>query len=193
MGHHHTHHDHDHDNDHNELKKSSSLPLSLWGQLMRPHQTVVNGRTDGKIIIAALMVLIPAIFRKRLTRMDFGIFAAIAASLSVFDTLRLATKQWIARVKTFQENLGKHSTPLTRKYFFKNDNAADRITLLGVYVNILLSVSKFAGGIGKRIVIYKFYDVCQLSTELNIRPRLDVLPVCSILHTSILNGSYFVC
>ena len=47
----------------------------------------------------------------------------------------------------FQEGLVKHSTPLTRQYFFKNDNAADRITLLGVYINVVLSVVKFSGGI----------------------------------------------
>jgi cation diffusion facilitator family transporter len=47
----------------------------------------------------------------------------------------------------FQEGLVKHSTPLTRKYFFKNENAADRITLAGVYINIILSIAKFFGGI----------------------------------------------
>jgi len=47
----------------------------------------------------------------------------------------------------FQEGLVKHSTPLTRQYFFKNENAADRITLLGVYINVVLSVVKFCGGL----------------------------------------------
>jgi len=53
----------------------------------------------------------------------------------------------IAKVQAFQLSLLKHSTPLTRKYFFKNENAADRVTLLGVWINIILSISKFAGGI----------------------------------------------
>eukprot|EP00607_Mallomonas_marina_P010643 CAMPEP_0182422498 /NCGR_PEP_ID=MMETSP1167-20130531/8228_1 /TAXON_ID=2988 /ORGANISM="Mallomonas Sp, Strain CCMP3275" /LENGTH=280 /DNA_ID=CAMNT_0024600629 /DNA_START=469 /DNA_END=1308 /DNA_ORIENTATION=+ len=53
----------------------------------------------------------------------------------------------IARVKAFQQSLSKHTTPLTRKYFFKNDNAADKITLLGVAVNLFLSIIKFFGGI----------------------------------------------
>ena len=33
------------------------------------------------------------------------------------------------------------------KYFFKNENAADRITLLGVWINLVLSASKLVGGI----------------------------------------------
>jgi len=42
----------------------------------------------------------------------------------------------------------KHSTPLSADYFFRNDNAADRVTFLGAIVNILLSAGKFAVGVG---------------------------------------------
>lgn len=33
------------------------------------------------------------------------------------------------------------------KYFFKNENAADRVTLLGVWINLVLSASKLVGGV----------------------------------------------
>jgi divalent metal cation (Fe/Co/Zn/Cd) transporter len=56
-------------------------------------------------------------------------------------------------MKNLQESLGKHSTPLTRKYFFKNENAADRVTILGVWINIVLSVGKFFGGIGMSCIL----------------------------------------
>lgn len=41
----------------------------------------------------------------------------------------------------------KHSTPLSADYFFRNDNAADRVTFLGVIVNLLLSAGKFVVGV----------------------------------------------
>lgn len=39
--------------------------------------------------------------------------------------------------------------PVSGKYFFKNQNAADKVTLLGVAINVLLSLTKFIGGVGK--------------------------------------------
>ena len=42
----------------------------------------------------------------------------------------------------------KHSTPLSAAYFFRNENAADRVTFLGAIVNILLSAGKFIVGVG---------------------------------------------
>ncbi len=48
----------------------------------------------------------------------------------------------------------KHTTPVTRTYFFKNENAADRVTLLGVCVNLLLSVVKLFGGIGETVASF---------------------------------------
>ena len=94
-------------------------------------------------------MFIPALIRKKFSKLDFGIFAITAVALSVFDSARYVVKKYISKIKMFQESMVKHSTPLTRKYFFKNENAADRITLAGVYINIILSLAKFFGGIGK--------------------------------------------
>ena len=41
----------------------------------------------------------------------------------------------------------KHSTPITAKYFFRNENAADRVTLLGGIINLVLSLGKFVVGV----------------------------------------------
>ena len=149
MGHSHTHDHHDDDDDQMDmLRKGPELSFSLWGQLMRPKETLLH-RPQGKVFLAALLILIPALIRKRFRKLDFGIFAVTAVALSVFDSARFAVKKYMSKIKMFQETMVKHSTPMTRKYFFKNDNAADRITLAGVYINIILSVAKFCGGIGK--------------------------------------------
>ena len=42
----------------------------------------------------------------------------------------------ISLFPTVRENVMKHTTPLTKSYFFKNENAADRVTLLGIYMYI---------------------------------------------------------
>lgn len=41
----------------------------------------------------------------------------------------------------------KHSTPLSADYFFRNDNAADRVTFLGVIINLVLSSGKAVVGV----------------------------------------------
>ena len=153
MGHSHTHDHHDEEeHDHDGTARSGpELSFSLWGQLLRPKETLLY-RPQGKVFLAALLVLIPALIRRKFTRQDLGIFGATAVALSVFDSARFAVKKYISKIKMFQESLVKHSTPITRKYFFKNENAADRITLAGVYINIVLSIAKFCGGIGMLIL-----------------------------------------
>jgi hypothetical protein len=165
MGHSHSHHhhghghDHSHDHDHHDeeeddeirrekMMQGPELSFSLFGQILRPKNTLLR-RPLGKIVLAALIVAAPALIRKKFTRFDAGAFAVLSTALTAFDSIRFALKKWISRVKLFQEGLVKHSTPITRQYFFKNENAADRITLLGVYINVILSVVKFVGGLGE--------------------------------------------
>lgn len=146
MGHSHGHHEHDHKED-QKLSTGPELSFSSFGQLLlRPKETLLK-RPQGKIFLAALIVLIPALIRKRFSRIDAGVFLVSAVTLSVFDNFKSGVKQYISRIKMFQESLVQHSTPITRKYFFKNENAADRVTLVGVYINVFLSITKFFGGI----------------------------------------------
>lgn len=129
--------------------KTPALSLSLWGRLMRQGARLMQQGSQpiGKILVAALFVGVPAMARRRVTKVDIGIFAATATLLNAFDTVKSLYRRWANQIKFLQESVIKHSTPITRKYFFKNDNAADRVTLLGVAVNIALAVGKFAGGV----------------------------------------------
>lgn len=102
-----------------------------------------------RIMVLAIGVsfLIPVLLRRRITKTDFVTFVLTTASLSVFDKFRSVFKPWVRKFKSFKDNVLKHTTPITKSYFFKNENAADRVTILGVWINILLSIIKFAGGI----------------------------------------------
>jgi cation diffusion facilitator family transporter len=71
----------------------------------------------------------------------------MTSALTFFGEAKRSVKNGIKKLKSFQQSLIRHSTPLTRKYFFKNENAADRVTLLGLWINISLSVIKFVGGV----------------------------------------------
>ena len=110
MGHSHAHHDHaheddDHDHDHTHAhevepslrRTAANLPFSLWGQLLNPQSTLLQKRS-GKVLLAALIVVIPAFVRKSFTRLDVAAFGVISAVLLVFDGLRFATKKWISKV-----------------------------------------------------------------------------------------------
>lgn len=65
--------------------------------------------------------------------------------------MRSETKYILNQVKVLRDGLKKHTPPITKKnatkYLFQNDNAADRVTLVGVVVNLLLSVGKGIVGI----------------------------------------------
>ena len=54
----------------------------------------------------------------------------------------------MSKGESWRLSMLKHSTPLSADYFFRNDNAADRVTFLGVIVNLLLSAGKFIVGVG---------------------------------------------
>jgi cation diffusion facilitator family transporter len=74
-------------------------------------------------------------------------FLASFLSMFVWDGLKSSLTSYMLKFASLQSSLVKHSTPLTRKFFFRNENAADRVTLLGIFVNVVLSISKFWGGI----------------------------------------------
>ena len=102
-----------------------------------------------KVLISLCFLVVPLMVKRRLSRLDGLSFVAIAILLNVFDSAKVALKQQLQRAKAFQESVVKHSFSSfdSRKFFFKNDNAADRVTLLGVWINIVLSVIKFSGGV----------------------------------------------
>lgn len=147
-GHSHAHHDHERKDPalFDEVPASLAIgrerSLSAWGKLLRTPR-----RKSFQIFFASILVFTPAAFRRRIPAIqDISIFLVIASVLGVYDWGRRTSRNFIQKAKSWQEGLLKHTTPLTREFFFKNENAADRVTLLGVMVNIILSIFKFVAG-----------------------------------------------
>jgi hypothetical protein len=101
MGHSHGHHDHAHENSehekHEKVLTGPEVPFSLWGQLLRPRETFLR-RPPGKVFLAALLVGIPAIMRKRFNKIDLGVFILTSVALTIFDSVKFAVKRYRVRV-----------------------------------------------------------------------------------------------
>ncbi|KAL7529036.1 hypothetical protein ACHAWF_002818 [Thalassiosira exigua] len=136
MGHSHSHHHHDHS--HATAKRSAPK-----GWMRRPV----------RVLFAALITLLPPIVKRRslinsITKTDLGAFVLTSGILAIFDSIRDEAKALMNKGESWRASMLKHSTPLSADYFFKNDNAADRVTFLGVIINLLLSAGKFVVGVG---------------------------------------------
>eukprot|EP00601_Ochromonadales_sp_CCMP2298_P010485 CAMPEP_0173253964 /NCGR_PEP_ID=MMETSP1142-20121109/21641_1 /TAXON_ID=483371 /ORGANISM="non described non described, Strain CCMP2298" /LENGTH=235 /DNA_ID=CAMNT_0014187309 /DNA_START=96 /DNA_END=800 /DNA_ORIENTATION=+ len=117
----------------------------LWLQLKNPKKLQTP---QAKVfMIASAFFLISSIVRRRICRWDVLVFGGLTASMSVFNVLKASAKEWASRMMLVKDGIVRHSTPITGNYFFNNQNLADRVTLLGVAINIVLSISKLAGGI----------------------------------------------
>jgi hypothetical protein len=109
----------------------------------------VKRRRFALLVFAAMANLGPPLWKHHsVTQSDVVAFVAISASLTLVETtIRRQVKSGLARIRQWTDGIRKHSTPLSRKYFFQNDNAADRVTLLGGIINLVLSVGKFGVGV----------------------------------------------
>lgn len=142
MGHSHSHHHH------HEPKPETKIqpmvkPTTLRGKII--HQLARRGKTISILFAAAATILPVLLFRqRRLNRMDVALFAIISTAISLVDKVRSQTKSIIEKAKGIRDGLIKHAPPpmSASKYLFQNDNAADRVTLVGVIVNLVLSVGK---------------------------------------------------
>lgn len=142
MGHDHSH-SHSHGHEHDEHEKHAVRGLSSLGELVRPLP-----RLERHVLLSVAIVLIPLLFRRRrATKVDLGLFVVVTTLLATFDGAKSATKAWISKLNSVRASLLKHSTPITARYLFRNENVADRVTLLGLVINVLLSISKLWGGI----------------------------------------------
>jgi cation diffusion facilitator family transporter len=157
MGHSHSHHHHHHHNDRHRdpstttttttttttVKKVSS-PRGGWGGKL----LLLSGRRAVRILFAGLITLLPPILKRApLARADVGAFVLTAGILSIFDIVRDEARALLTKGESWRVSWLKHSTPLSADYFFRNDNAADQVTFLGIIVNVLLSAGKFAVGV----------------------------------------------
>lgn len=116
---------------------------------------LLSSRQTVRVIFAALITLLPPILKqksflihKSLTRTDIGAFFLTSGMLAISNSIRDEAKAVISKGESWRISMLKHSTPLSADYFFRNDNAADRVTFLGVIVNLLLSAGKFVVGVG---------------------------------------------
>ena len=148
LGHDHSH-SHHHDDTHCDDRAPSLPLLSSWGRGLHFLGLLLQPRPQAQrnLLISSLIMLVPVLVRRRFTRLDAGIFVLAASALTLFDSAKRASRTLLRKVNGIRATLAKHSTPITKEYFFKNDNAADRVTLLGVVVNVGLSITKFAGGL----------------------------------------------
>lgn len=152
MGHSHSHHHH-HSHDHSSsaaAAKKRPLPKGWRGKLL-----LFSSRRAVRILFAGLITLLPPIIKQKslavrsvITQTDVVAFLLIAGVLAIFDSIRDETKALLSMGEKWRSSMIKHSMPLSADYFFRNDNAADRVTFLGAIVNVLLSAGKFVVGVG---------------------------------------------
>jgi cation diffusion facilitator family transporter len=87
------------------------------------------------------------VLRKSLRTLDYVAFAAVVSVLCSADTVRRKILGVTNKVKLLRQTMQKHSTPgFNMEYMMQTNNSADRVTVLGVVVNLILSVGKFAIG-----------------------------------------------
>jgi len=147
MGHSHSHnHHHSHSHATSTKQKKKPLPKGWRGKLI-----LITGRRPVRILFAALITLLPPIIKHKsftVTKTDVSAFLLTSGVLAIFDIIRDETRALMSKGQSWRLSMLKHSTPLSADYFFRNDNAADRVTFLGAMVNILLSAGKFVIGVG---------------------------------------------
>lgn len=103
-----------------------------------------------RIFFAAVATLLPPLLlRKRISNANLVIFALTSTALSFAERMRHEVKFLLNKAKNIRDGLVKHSPPTMNasEYLFANDNAADRVTLVGVLVNLVLSVGKAVVGV----------------------------------------------
>jgi len=155
----HLHHDHSHGHSQHEAMKT--LPAHtferlklIWRDCRDPKvlRSIMRS-SQAKVLLVSLVFFIGSILvRKRIHQLDVVVFLTLSSALSVFNSLKSSAKQWMSRMALFKDGILKHSTPISSHYFFSNRNIEDRVTLLGVAVNIVLSAVKLFGGIGKQLM-----------------------------------------
>lgn len=137
MGHSHSHHHHEHSH-------TSTTPK-------RP-----IARTAIRILFAALLALTPRLVsllspKKNLSshsiKGEAAAFILLSSLFAIADRIREQTNQLIQKGQKWRLSMLKHSTPLSADYFFKNENAADKVTFLGVIINLILSGGKVVAGV----------------------------------------------
>jgi hypothetical protein len=108
---------------------------------------LVTRRTAARVAFAGTAVLGPALaLRRRASPQDLGLFLVTAAALTLADAARREWNRVVVRIKRWREGIAKHST-LDPREIFSTESSADRVTLIGVVVNLVLSIGKAVVGV----------------------------------------------
>jgi cation diffusion facilitator family transporter len=140
MGHSHGHHDH-------HVQSSDANFLSSLFNINKKR------RRAALLFFSALAILGPPVVRNRaLSRTDVAAFLATFIVVSLSDRIRRELLYTIRKMRDFRDGIVKHSPPpaspgKTFQYLFRNKNAADRVTLMGGVINLVLSVGKYMVGV----------------------------------------------
>jgi len=145
MGHSHSHHHH---HDHNENSEVIELDPALRIQRQR--------RRIALVAFCGAATFGPSLLVKRsITRWDWVAFGVTTVVLSSADKVRLSLKQSINKLIRIKDGIVKHTpqhnegvgTTVTSVQLQADAKEADRVTWIGVVINLLLSVGKLFVGI----------------------------------------------
>jgi cation diffusion facilitator family transporter len=140
MGHSHGHNQHSHE----EERKVEEVPTTFMG-----HVRALPRRRMTRVLFCGLAILIPALVRnKGIKAADWALFGLTSAILGFADATRREIKGAISRANQMRMGILKHApTGDSLSNIWRKENAADRVTLVGVVINLFLSIGKFGVGI----------------------------------------------
>lgn len=138
MGHSHSHsHSHSHNHDSTPAQKSK---LQRYRRL-----------SMSLLLSAIVTFFIPLLFRRRsITRTDTVLFCVYTTILTAADSILGKLRQICNRALSIKDGFVKGTFLLRKTARLKlniKDNAADRVTLIGVVINLFLSVGKASVGV----------------------------------------------
>lgn len=134
MGHSHAHHDH-----HEVSSSKTASKVPVWAK---------RRRIAALLLFCAMAILGPPLARHRaLSNKDVAAFLVTSTSLFLLEPIRDQVKHTLGRIRQLGDGISRHSGPISPRYFFKNESAADRVTLMGAIVNLFLSAGKFFVGV----------------------------------------------
>jgi cation diffusion facilitator family transporter len=142
MGHSHSSNIHDHSDSETPVKVRKD-PAVIQRQ---------RRRRAAMVIFCALCTLGPSLARfQALRKFDLIAFGVTCTLLASFDKLKREVSSITTKLSLWRDGFVRHSPkpePGAGKFkFFQTENAADRVTLVGVVINLVLSCGKFVIGV----------------------------------------------
>lgn len=149
---------HSHTHSHEDVsRRDSEPPTSAPRNGWRGHVTglfrrsKLSNQLKVSILFAAMVTLLPSmILDRRLQKAHAALFLATISALTLFNQVKGSVRGLSRKMKLLKDSLAKHAprqAVWTTSYFFQTGNAADRVTFLGIIVNIVLSAGKALVGV----------------------------------------------